>query len=94
MNLDTMTARDLRLLRERVEATIARKQEQAKADLKAKFMTMAADHGMNIYELFNNKPKRSAGNLTRWRDSKTGVEWGGRGRHPQNFDKKRAQQVP
>lgn len=75
MNLDGMTARDLRLLRDRIEATIQRKQVQAKADLKAKFLTLAADYGVNIYDVVGTaggKRKRAPVNLTRWRDSRTG----------------------
>lgn len=92
MKLEGMTAKDLRLLRERIDAVIVRKQQEAKAALRQQFSEMAFQADIDIRELFGTR-KTTGKSSAKWRDPKTGVVWSGRGRHPHNFDKERAERI-
>jgi hypothetical protein len=91
MKLDGMTARELRGLRDKIDATIEDKQRQAKAKLRDEFAAMAVEHGTTLAEVFGTGRRQM--NLTAWRDKKTGAIWRGIGRHPLLFDKARAERL-
>ena len=93
MKLDSMTAKELRQMRERIDAEIIRKQKTARTELRATFTKMASDSGLTLQDIMATRGPASAkaGRLTQQlRDSKTGVTWAGRGRLPKNFDRERA----
>ncbi len=92
MNLDTMNARQLRALKDRIDAVIADKQAEAKAELAARFRAMAADAGLSLADI-TGKPAKGSKLAPKWRDKTTGVLWSGKGRMPNKFDKKRAERI-
>jgi len=92
MKLEGMTAKDLRLLRERIDAVIVRKQQEAKAALRQQFAEMAFQADIDIKELFGTR-KTTGRPSAKWRDPKTGVLWSGRGRRPDNYDHARAEMI-
>ena len=91
MNIDTMQIKDLRDLKGRIDTIIAKKMEAEKAALRDRFAAMAEEAGVTLDEIAGKpiRKRRSAG-AVRYRDSKTGVLWAGRGRYPANFRKDRA----
>lgn len=94
MNLDKMTCKALRELRDQIDAAIEKRTEREKAALRVKFAEMAAEAGVSLSDIAGQRStKRRAARLSRFRDSKTNVEWSGRGRYPKNFDKARAVEI-
>lgn len=91
MNIDTMPVKALRELKDRIDTIIDRKMETEKAELRNRFAAMAKEAGVTLDEIAGKpiRRRRSAG-AVRYRDSKTGVLWAGRGRYPANFRKDRA----
>ena len=91
-NLEPLSLADLTDLNKRVEAAIIAAKEREKAALKAEMQEIAAKRGLSLAEILGaSKPgPRKVVNLTPWKDKKTGVQWGGRGRYPQGFEKSRA----
>lgn len=87
MNLETMNTKQLRLLRERINAAIEVKQREAKAALREQFKRMAAEAALDLSDIVGGTAKRAG---KRMRDPKTGAIWAGIGRAPKNFDRKRA----
>lgn len=61
MRLDTMTARDLRGLRDWIDATIEAKQREATAKLRDEFAAMCVENGTTLAEMFadNGAGKRA-----------------------------------
>lgn len=92
MNLNGMTTKQLRVLRNRIDDLIVMKQQAAKTELKAQFSAMASDAGLSLSDLISGKPSKSKRPML-WRDKKTGVKWTGRGRMPFNFEKARAEKI-
>ena len=92
MNIDTMNTKQLRHLKERIDAVIADKQAQARSELAARFHAMAADAGLDLSDVVG-RPKKIKRTGQKWRDTKTGAVWSGMGRTPKNFDRKRAEKV-
>lgn len=93
MKLDSMTAKELRALRDRIDQTIEAKQAEAKVQLRDRMTAMAAEAGLSIADVIGGKPgkaKRAAGKPMK--DTKNGIVWSGRGRMPKGFD--RARSVP
>lgn len=91
--LSKMTAKDLRLLREKVLHLIERKQAEARIALKQTMADLAAQAGYSLGEVIGAAPTRKIKAAARWRDPQTGVLWSGRGRVPNNFDRTRAVQT-
>ena len=88
MQLEKMTVKQLRLLREKIEAAI-----ETKAKLREQFAKMATDAGTSLEEMAGSgtkKKRQSRMTLTARRDPVTGVTWTGIGRTPANFDKARS----
>jgi hypothetical protein len=71
---------------------IADKQAQYKVELAARFRAMAADAGMSLADIIG-KPVKGGKLAPKWRDKTTGVQWSGKGRMPNKFDKKRAERI-
>ena len=93
MNLDTMTAKQLREYRDRIDSAIAAKQAKAKVDLVKQMHAMAAEHGFSLSDVLAakaNKYPRQIKAVAKLKDTKTGVVWSGRGRYPKGFDKARS----
>lgn len=91
MNIDTLNTKQLRALREKIDATIVEKQRTARVELQRTFRTMAADCGLSLDEII--KPGSKPARAMKWRDKTTGVEWSGMGRRPFKFDMKRAERI-
>lgn len=89
MTIDTMTVKDLRLLREKINAKIEIKQADARHNLKVKLAVLAESRGYTLAEIIDAKPAKVKRGK-RQRDPSTGVVWSGWGRMPNNFDRKRA----
>lgn len=97
---EKMTPRDLRALRDKIDATISVKQQNAKVELRKMFSTMASEVGMSVHDVLggigkSDKPATGERKhkLTPMRNKVTGVVWSGAGRYPFKFDKKRAEPV-
>lgn len=82
--LAALSLKELRALGERVEAAIAEREKQERADVKAKLAEMAQKAGFSVGELFGSGKgsKRSAAAI-RFRNPKDPSQtWTGRGRKP------------
>lgn len=88
-NLDNMPTRDLRILRERIILKIETKQAEARRNLKAEFTTLARERGFDLSDIVGGKAFKVKA-AAKFRDSKSGVLWSGRGRMPKGFDRNRA----
>lgn len=96
MKLDGMNAKQLRELKSRIDEAIVAKQAAETVALRKKFTDMASEAGLSIGEIIGQigaKKTRTGKASTQYRDTKTGVVWGGRGRYPRDFNKARAEQV-
>ena len=89
LKLDGMDVKALRLMRQNIDQIIARKQQEERVALRARFDDLAAKSGMALDEVFG-RPAARKGRSQRLRDRKTGVIWAGRGRLSKNFDRNRA----
>ena len=89
MNLDGMNTKQLRHLRDRIDETIAAKQETARIQLRDRFALLAAESGLDLSDVVG-RPAKKKRQGQKWRDQKTGAIWSGIGRTPRNFDRKRA----
>lgn len=95
MNIDTMTVKQLRALREKIDFVLIQKQQHEKAALKERFAAMAAEVGLTLADFVGSKPAKRNGKAGNgYRDRVTGVIWSGRGRPPFKFDKSRAEPLP
>jgi|CXWL01.1.fsa_nt_gi DNA-binding protein H-NS len=88
MNLDTMTAKQLREYRDRIDSVIADKQAKARLNLKAEFVVLARKHGFDLSDIIGRHVKAKA--AAKFRDATSGLSWSGRGRMPKGFNRKRA----
>jgi hypothetical protein len=95
MKLDGMTARELRGLRDKIDAAIEVKQREAKAKLRDEFAALCVEHGTTLAEVAGTAKQtgKRPMNLTTWRDKRTGTIWRGIGRYPPGFDKGRAERL-
>lgn len=94
MKLDGMNAKQLRELKSRIDEAIIAKQASERHALRQKFAEMASEAGLSIGEIIGQngaKKLRPGKASTQYRDAKTGVIWGGRGRYPRDFSKARAE---
>lgn len=87
--IDNMSAKQLRELRDRIDAVIVKKQEEARVTLRERMAELAAKSGYSLQEIVGKvgKQKRPRRQM---RDTKTMVIYSGFGRRPKNFDIKRA----
>ncbi len=94
LNIDSMTPKQLRHLRDKIDETIFEKQAEAKKLLRERFEAMAAEVALDVSDIIGKGrgggPKPYAAASRKYRDPKTGVTWAGRGRMPKGFDRKRA----
>lgn len=82
--LAQLSLKELRALRERVDAAISEREIQERAEVKAKVADLAAKSGFSIGELFGTgrSGKRGAA-AVKYRNPKDPTEtWTGRGRRP------------
>ena len=89
MKLDGMSAKDLRELRERIDITIAKKQQEARQLLRERMRVMAAEAGLTIADVMGKPGKRKLDRKA-LRDPASGVIWSGGGRYPKGFNRNRA----
>lgn len=81
--LAALSLKELRALQERVEAAIAEREDQDRADVKAKLADMAAKAGFSVKELFGGRGNRRSANGVKFRNPKDPSQtWTGRGRKP------------
>lgn len=93
MKLDGMTARELRGLRDRIDAAIEAKQRESKAKLRDEFAALCVENGTTLAEMFGGAKRTTKHAVTPWRDKRTGVIYRGKGPYPSNFDKSRAEPI-
>jgi hypothetical protein len=86
-----MTARELRGLRDKIDATIEDKQRQAKAKLRDEFAALCVEAGTTLAEVAGTGKVARRQKVTQWADAKTGVIYRGKGPYPKGFDKARAE---
>jgi DNA-binding protein H-NS len=82
--LARMSLKDLRILRERVEAAIAEREKLERADVRAKASEMASKAGFNVDDLFGGgrRPKRGSAAVKFRNPENPSQTWTGRGRRP------------
>ncbi len=94
LNIDSMNPKQLRHLRDKIDETILEKQAEAKKLLRERFAAMAAEVSLDVSDILGTGRPKGAKSHTaasrKYRDTKTGVTWAGRGRLPKNFDRRRA----
>jgi len=91
VKLDKMSVRELEALQAKIRAELPRRKQQELTALRAKVADLAKKSGLEPKDLLHSPTGRSRKNkLTAWKDQKTGVIYGGAGRHPEGFDKARA----
>ena len=87
MNVEKMTLKELLELQDTVAESIARKQVEERATLKARIAALAAESGFTVEDLLGAKRGRKAGNgasvEAKYRNPENAAEtWAGRGRQP------------
>lgn len=91
MNIEKMSLSELTALNARVEAAIpkvkARELEMARKEI----ADLAASKGYSLKELIGKTTVKAR--PAKYRDTKSGVLWSGRGRMPRGFDRTQAVQV-
>jgi DNA-binding protein H-NS len=75
--------KELRALRDKVENAISAREQQDRAEVKAKLADLAAKAGFNVGELFGTaRAKRGPAPVKYRNPSDTSQTWTGRGRRP------------
>ncbi len=87
-NIDDLTLPQLLKLKEDLASTIAERQSEEKAGLKAKMAALAKEAGVSIDELFGTgkrrvSQKRSSAGVAYRNPANPDETWTGRGRRPQ-----------
>jgi hypothetical protein len=91
VKLDKLSVKELKALQAKIRAELPKRKQQEISALRTKVKDLAHKHGLEPKDLLHGPTGRSRKNkLTAWRDQKTGVIYGGAGRHPEGFDKSRA----
>jgi len=91
MKLDKLSVKELEAIQAEIAAILPKKKQQELTALRAKVADLAKKSGLDPKDLLHGPTGRSRKNrLTAWKDQKTGVIYGGAGRHPEGFDKSRA----
>lgn len=81
--LEGYTIKQLRELKDRIDAKIVEKQKTDRADLKAKFAALAAESGLSLDEVFGTKRGGKGSVAAKYRNPENPNEtWSGRGRMP------------
>lgn len=79
--LSSMSVKDLRALKARVEMLIAEKEVEERAQVRAKIMAFARDHGFELHDLLGKRRYKLS--TVRYRNPKDHTQtWSGRGRRP------------
>lgn len=87
MNLDKMTTKELRELRDRIDVTMDAAMKRARAELRERVEQMAREQGFSLDDVLGSKAKRTMkASATTWKDRRNGIVWAGRGRKPKGFD--------
>lgn len=97
-DLNSMTTKQLRDLRDQIDARLPAAEAKAMQDARDKINALVVAAGFRLDEIFATKRKpakraakaRPVGKPKGWRDQTTGAIWCGRGRKPTGFDKSRA----
>jgi DNA-binding protein H-NS len=82
--LAALSLKELRALQERVEDAIAEREQQERADVKAKIADIASKSGFSVGELFGSgrNGKRGAADIKFRNPKDPSQTWTGRGRKP------------
>lgn len=91
VKIEGLSLSELKALNVRVEAAIVAAKIREREAARAEIAALAANRGFKIAELFD--AKRTLKSTAKFRDKKTGVEWGGRGRYPLGFNRLRAERI-
>ena len=80
---DGFTIKQLRELKDRIDAKIIVKQKTERADLKAKFAELAAESGLSLDDILGSKRGGKGSVAPKYRNPDNADEtWSGRGRMP------------
>jgi DNA-binding protein H-NS len=83
VRFEKMNLKELRDLKNRVEAAIARRQQRAKAELRQKMAALAAEAGFSLGELIGaRKGRRGPVAIKYQHPEDPSLTWTGRGRRP------------
>lgn len=86
IDLSSLSVRELKDLRLKLDAAIAEREKLERAELKAKMAAIAADAGFSLDELVGGKKGRAGGkgmSAVKYRNPESPDEtWTGRGRRP------------
>jgi DNA-binding protein H-NS len=81
--LEKMTIKELRDLRQQVDALIIEKQKTERAELKEKLAALAAESGFSLHDLVDGRKSKKGPAGIKFRDPKNpNNTWAGRGRKP------------
>ena len=93
-SIDKMSIPELRELNEAIAKAIVIATARERDGARKEILALAAARGFSLTELMTAHPKGLRLTMAaKYRDSKTGVTWVGRGRMPRNFDRSRAEAV-
>ena len=95
MKIEKMSVRELIDLRADIDRQIPIAKASEIDALRGKIDKRAAAHGFAAVEILSpsGKTRKRRKASARWKDQKTGVEWAGSGRRPQNYSHDRAVQI-
>lgn len=95
MKIDRLSVRELVDLQAKVVEQIPVAKAREIDALRATVEQMAAEKGFRAADILSpsGKTRRKRKASPRWKDQKTGVEWAGSGRRPQNYSHDRAVQI-
>ena len=82
--LEKMSVKDLRALRDRIDEALKEAEVRNRAELRAKMAALAADHGMSLADILGGGRRGGKGSVAiKYRNPKNSEEtWTGRGRRP------------
>ena len=81
-DLSKMSLKELRALKEQIEAAISAREAQDRVDLKKKLAEVAEKSGFSVAELFGGRAKRGAAVIKYRHPTDPSLTWTGRGRRP------------
>lgn len=92
-SIDKMSLPELREMYERVGRAIEAAKVRARAETRQDIARLASERGFKVEELFGAKIALRQTMTRKYRDTKTGAVWAGRGRMPRDFDRSRAELI-
>lgn len=83
IDLSSLSVKELKDLRSKIEEAISDREKTERAELKAKMAALAADHGFSLDDLIGGRRGKAGKGTVKYRNPENPEEtWTGRGRKP------------